>query len=140
MRPLRSILLLLACLATTCLAGLANRRQYNYGFDVHSPFERRHDVKHPIVTGLPRENGTIPLRREIRDLEKDPDIWNLFILALSWMQYTDQNKWSSWYQIAGMPMPRKTCFPSFFTNQWQGFMELQARHGEASRQQLGTRI
>ena len=106
MTPLRP-LLFFAFLATACLASFPVRRQYNYGFDVHDPFQKRKHVKHPIVTGLPRLNGSLPLRREIRDLEKDDDIWNLFILALSWMQYTDQSKWSSWYQIAGTP-ERKT--------------------------------
>ena len=108
MTPLRPLLLLSAFLAAACLASPPGRRQYNYGFDVHDPFQRREDDKHPIVADLPRVNGSLPLRREIRDLEKDDDIWNLFILALSWMQYTDQSKWSSWYQIAGTPARTQT--------------------------------
>jgi tyrosinase len=46
-------------------------------------------------------DGQPQLRQEIRDLQKDDDLWNLYILALSWMQYTPQDSPFSWYQIAG---------------------------------------
>jgi tyrosinase len=40
-------------------------------------------------------------RQEIRDLEKDADMWNMYLLALSRFQAMDQREKISYYQIAG---------------------------------------
>ena len=57
----------------------------------------------PILTsGIDRSNGPVPLRREIRSLQKDfPDHWNLYILGLEDFQAVDENDPLSYYQIAG---------------------------------------
>ncbi|RYP23081.1 hypothetical protein DL765_001336 [Monosporascus sp. GIB2] len=102
MLPLRLVIFLSAWLVPTRPASLSGRRQYDYGSDVHTRFQKRQGYRPPIVTGLPSVDGHLPARREIRELEKDEDLWNLFLLALSWMQYTDQDVWSSWYKIAGI--------------------------------------
>ena len=45
-------------------------------------------------------------RLEIRDLEKQPEMWNLFIQAMEKFQSMDQKEKKSWFQIAGMwPKP-----------------------------------
>lgn len=46
--------------------------------------------------------GAVPLRREIRSLQKDfPDQWNLYLLGLKDFQDVDENEDLSYYQIAG---------------------------------------
>ena len=35
-------------------------------------------------------------------MEKDTDLWTLYILGLNMMQYTDQSELLSYYQIAGL--------------------------------------
>ncbi|SZF02864.1 unnamed protein product [Blumeria hordei] len=47
-------------------------------------------------------NGTLPLRLEIRELMKNPEMWTLYILGLDRMQNMDQNELLSWYQIGGI--------------------------------------
>ncbi|CAK7220176.1 hypothetical protein SBRCBS47491_004101 [Sporothrix bragantina] len=44
----------------------------------------------------------MPPRQEIRQMEKDTDLWTLYILGLNMMQYTDQSELLSYYQIAGI--------------------------------------
>jgi len=44
-------------------------------------------------------------RLEIRDLEKQPEMWNLFIQAMEKFQSMDQKEKKSWFQIAGMCRP-----------------------------------
>lgn len=45
--------------------------------------------------------GGIHPRLEIRQLEQNPTMWNLFLLALRDFQAIDQNDIGSYYQIAG---------------------------------------
>ena len=48
----------------------------------------------------------VPIRREIRDLEKNhPDQWNLYLLALADFQATPEDEQLSYYQIAGACLP-----------------------------------
>ncbi|CAK7214717.1 hypothetical protein SCUCBS95973_002228 [Sporothrix curviconia] len=85
---------------------------YDYGFDVHAHLSRRTHGRFGagagaelpfVVTGLGgHRNGTIPPRQEIRQMEKDTDLWTLYILGLNMMQYTDQSELLSYYQIAGI--------------------------------------
>jgi tyrosinase len=51
------------------------------------------------VTGFFGEG--IQPRLEIRDLQQNPDQWNLYILGLQRMQSMDQNDFLSWFQVAG---------------------------------------
>ncbi|KAF7890194.1 hypothetical protein EAF00_008509 [Botryotinia globosa] len=60
------------------------------------------------ITGPPRPSpapadGSVPLRREIRDLQRNfPDQWTLYILGLQSFQQLDQKSDLSWYGIAGI--------------------------------------
>ena len=58
------------------------------------------------ITGLGNgrsDNGSVPYRLEIRDLEQNADQWNLYLLALYMMQQsTSQTDELSYYQIAGI--------------------------------------
>lgn len=76
---------------------------YNYGFDITKSLKEKRQSNDFIVTkGMPvSQNGSVPVRREIRDLQQDPDRWVLYILALDMMQYTDQSDESSWFSITG---------------------------------------
>ncbi|KAI1768268.1 Di-copper centre-containing protein [Hypoxylon sp. FL1150] len=91
-----------ALFISTVLADVIHPGRYDYGFNVDLRLQKREPLQSPIVTGLPRVNGSSPLRRDIRDLAKDEDGWTLYILALNWMQYTDQDSPFSWYQITGI--------------------------------------
>ncbi|KAF3061355.1 Tyrosinase [Daldinia childiae] len=94
------------CLAFTLLFSIviANVQpgQYDYGFTADLRLRKRAPSQSSIVTGPPRFNGETQLRQDIRDLQNDEDKWNLYLLALSWMQFTDQESQFSWYQITGI--------------------------------------
>ncbi|KAG0650918.1 Monophenol monooxygenase [Hyphodiscus hymeniophilus] len=80
------------------------RRSYDYGADTSSILKRQIPGIYP-VTGIPTgqgPGGSVPLRQEIRTLEQDPTTWTLYILALDFMQYTNQSELLSWYQVAGI--------------------------------------
>ena len=51
------------------------------------------------ITGA--KDGVFP-RLEVRELAKNADMWNLFLLALTDFQAIDQNQIDSYYQIGGM--------------------------------------
>ncbi|KAI1828051.1 Di-copper centre-containing protein [Xylaria intraflava] len=85
------------------LVGAHVFRGYDYGFNTSSRRVYKRDfAQSSIVGSLPLVDGRPQQRREIRDIQKDDDQWNLFILASSWMQYTPQDSPFSWYQIAGI--------------------------------------
>lgn len=55
------------------------------------------------VPTTPAANGAVPLRREVRDLQKNfPDQWNLFLLGLVNFQQVDADDLLSYYQLAGI--------------------------------------
>ncbi|TEY36383.1 hypothetical protein BOTCAL_0554g00040 [Botryotinia calthae] len=60
------------------------------------------------ITGPPKPSpapadGSVPLRREIRDLQHNfPDQWTLYILGLQAFQQLDEKSDLSWYGIAGI--------------------------------------
>lgn len=109
--PFSYIFLVVALFFSIVPADVTPPGRYDYGFSVDLRLRKREPSQSPIVTGLPRVNGTSPIRPDIRDLEKDEDGWNLFILALNWMQFTDQDSPFSWYQITGTPARDKTVYP-----------------------------
>jgi hypothetical protein len=74
--------------------------QYDYGFDHRSTTVKRQSSSLPL-TGVHNPDGTMGLRREVGDLETDTTTWNLYMLGLDMMQYTDQSQMESWYQIMG---------------------------------------
>lgn len=84
---------------------------YDFGFDIHGLVARETVTKRQSgnivsVGQLPRrKDGSLPVRQELRHLQRNQYAWDLFILALSAMQKTDQNNALSWYQIAGVSAP-----------------------------------
>jgi len=74
----------------------APTNEYGYGAKHY-----RRDGDFFAVTG-PKANGSVPLRKEIRELQKDTTMWTLYILALDMLQYTNQSDMLSWYQIGGI--------------------------------------
>ncbi|OIW34914.1 Di-copper centre-containing protein [Coniochaeta ligniaria NRRL 30616] len=87
---------------TLASAVLAQRYPgYNFGPDVHRRVKRQ--ISGPfVVRSLARDDGDLPLRQEIRNLEQNRDQWTLYLLGLSMMQYTNQSDPLSWYQITGI--------------------------------------
>jgi len=78
--------------------------RYDYGVDVNM-LVRRQDSSGPLaLTGAPAtgNNGSMPVRREVRDLQSDSVMWTLYILGLDMMQAINQSDETSWYQIMGM--------------------------------------
>jgi tyrosinase len=77
---------------------------YNYGIDKDTILKRQVSSFY-ADTGIYAGNGpdsSVPLRQEIRQLQKDNLTWTLYILGLDMLQYTDQTEMLSWYQIAGI--------------------------------------
>ncbi|KXH25142.1 hypothetical protein CSIM01_11403 [Colletotrichum simmondsii] len=94
------MLLSLVFLATAA-AAIPSPPAYDYGFEAATVVKRQ--TQDPIiVTKLPSINGTIPNRPDIRELKENPFKWNLFLLASSMFQFTNQSEQLSWYQIAGI--------------------------------------
>ncbi|KAI9775145.1 MAG: hypothetical protein M1839_001396 [Geoglossum umbratile] len=48
------------------------------------------------------QNGSVPLRLEIRELQRNPDLLNLYILGLDRLQSVDQKQLLSYYQLSGI--------------------------------------
>lgn len=105
------MLLSLVFLATVA-AAIPSPPAYDYGFKAAKVVKRQ--TQDPIiVTKLPSINGTIPNRPDIRELKDNPFKWNLFLLASSMFQFTNQSEQLSWYQIAGKsewPLSRRLAF------------------------------
>ncbi|KAI0136498.1 hypothetical protein BJ170DRAFT_677371 [Xylariales sp. AK1849] len=91
---------LLLLLSTSLVVSHSGQR-YDYGKNVDYVFQKREVNQSAIVGSLPF-NGSMPLRPEVRELEKNHEMWSLYILALSWMQWMDQTEPSSWYGITGI--------------------------------------
>ncbi|KAL2885386.1 Tyrosinase [Ceratocystis lukuohia] len=76
---------------------------YNYGFDPYHKIQKRATDGPIFVEGIPvPDNVEPPVRPEIRQLRNDKYGWNLYLLALSMLQYTDQDDPLSYYQLAGI--------------------------------------
>ncbi|KAH6659945.1 common central domain of tyrosinase-domain-containing protein [Truncatella angustata] len=78
---------------------------YNHKADIKFVFHKRdidqNKTRDALVEPIPY-NGSIPLRLEFREFQKDYEAWNLYLLALSWMQWANQSDPASWYAIAGI--------------------------------------
>ena len=61
------------------------------------------DSSYFSVVGV-QGTGVYP-RQELRELEKDAELWNIFIQAFSRFQAMDQSQKTSFYQVAGMQSP-----------------------------------
>ncbi|KAI9808406.1 MAG: hypothetical protein M1826_004170 [Phylliscum demangeonii] len=53
------------------------------------------------IVGIGASNAP-RVRRELRDLQQDTDLWNLYLIGLNRLQATPQNQLLSWYQISGI--------------------------------------
>jgi len=96
---------LLLAVITVATAALSQQYTgYDFGPDAHRLLKRQ--TSGPwVLKSLADTDGDLPLRQEIRTLEKDSDQWTLYLLGLSKMQYTNQSDPLSWYQITGVPLP-----------------------------------
>ncbi|EGO53798.1 hypothetical protein NEUTE1DRAFT_93419 [Neurospora tetrasperma FGSC 2508] len=82
---------------------LAQYGAYDYGFDAAKLIKRQLASQEPVPVVTGAEGGeTIRPRQEIRQLEQDKELWTLYILGLSLMQFTDQSSPVSWYGITGI--------------------------------------
>ena len=108
MTPTRIIKTTLLLSLVFCLVSVAisHPGAYDYGFDTSQVIKRQiaTDQSPYVITGLPTK-GTLPFRKEVRDLQQDEDQRALYILGLSPMQYEIQTGELSFYQIAGMEYP-----------------------------------
>lgn len=106
-RLLFLVALLISTLAPAVLA--SEPAPYDYGFDVHEQLSRRslksYSPSTPfVVSGIASSssNPQVYPRQEVRQMEKNTDLWTLYMLGLSMMQYTPQSQLLSYYQIAGI--------------------------------------
>jgi hypothetical protein len=76
---------------------------YLYGIATGQLVPRQTLGSYYAVTGAV---GGVHPRLEIRELQRNPIMWNLFLLALTTFQDTDQNQIDSYYQIAGKSSPQ----------------------------------
>lgn len=88
----------LVCFAHTLV--VAQYPAYDYGFDTRKRVKRQLGRRSALVV-QDKSGGQIHVRQEIRQLEQDHDLWTLYILGLSMMQFTDQSSPTSYYGIAG---------------------------------------
>ncbi|KAJ4297234.1 hypothetical protein N0V88_004152 [Collariella sp. IMI 366227] len=91
-----SLLIPLLSLAPSLILSLY--QGYDYGFDAQGHVKRQLASNRASLV----DRKDIHMRLEIRQLEKDQDLWTLYLLALSMMQYTDQSSPISYYSLAGI--------------------------------------
>lgn len=101
------LILLIICLCLAEGSSVARphstNARYNYGID-RSLIAKRQSINGIVVTGILNGNslnGSLPVRLEIRNLEKDQDVWTLYMLGLDLLQSIPQDEKLSWYQLAG---------------------------------------
>lgn len=102
MARFRSPIALLSLALLAAHSVLAQYGAYDYGFDAAKLIKRQLASQEPVPVVRGAEGGqTIRLRQEVRQLEQDKELWTLYILGLSLMQFTDQSSPVSWYGITG---------------------------------------
>lgn len=95
---------LLALVAALLPQSAVAHTSYDYGIDRNTILKRQASNFYAI-TGIHAgsgQEGSAPIRHEIRKLEQDNTTWALYILGLDMLQYTNQTEMLSWYQIAGI--------------------------------------
>ncbi|GAB1310494.1 tyrosinase [Madurella fahalii] len=92
-----SLVISLSCLAQNLVLGQLTG--YNYGPEANLRIRRQLSEPPREVV---REKNDVRVRQEIRELEQDRDVWTLYILGLSMMQFTDMSTETSWFGIAGI--------------------------------------
>lgn len=83
------------------LAAFGQFISYDYGFDAGKRMAKRQSQQ-PFVVSGPDNRGIVIPRREVRDIEQDKDLWNLYMLGLDFIQKrVDQDDPLSWYGLTG---------------------------------------
>ncbi|KAL2172055.1 hypothetical protein VTG60DRAFT_425 [Thermothelomyces hinnuleus] len=101
-----TLLFPIVCLVSALVS--AQYSGYDYGFDVKKRVKRQLGQRSAMVV-QDKTGSEIQVRQEIRQLEQDHDLWTLYILGLSMLQYTDQESLVSYYGLAGIRgMPHQT--------------------------------
>lgn len=100
----------LLCLAQSLVVGQLTG--YNYGPEANLRIRRQLTQPPREVVG---EKNDIRVRQEIRELEQDRDVWTLYILSLSMMQFTDMSTETSWFGISGLCRMSCQRVPLFLT-------------------------
>ena len=98
------LLLLLSWMYLLALVHSLPFSSYDYGGIDRSTTTKRQSPSPFVVTGVHTgsgPNGSVPLRLEVREMERDSTTWTLYILGLDMLQYTNQTEMLSWYQITG---------------------------------------
>ena len=67
-----------------------------------SPLEKRDAYQITGVQSGRGNDGAPPFRLEIRELEKNADQWNLYLIGLRRMMDMNNREKTSYYQLAGM--------------------------------------
>lgn len=67
-----------------------------------NPLVKRDSYQITGVTSGRGSNGSVPFRLEIRELEKNADQWNLYLIGVRRLMDMDQSEKLSWYQLMGM--------------------------------------
>ncbi|KAJ4338876.1 hypothetical protein N0V87_003561 [Didymella glomerata] len=88
------------CSSTQSKIVRAHRRRHVVA-DIH-PHIRRQDDIYPVL-GIPGQgvNTTVP-RLEIRELQRNPDLFNVYLLGLQRWQNASQDDKFSYFQVAGI--------------------------------------
>jgi tyrosinase len=79
--------------------------------------QRRQNAAPIAVTGLAGQS--IQPRLEIRELQQNADMWNVYLLGLTRLQQVDQNDFLSHFQLAGswlltfIPVDLRFAYESF---------------------------
>lgn len=63
----------------------------------------------PVPYVMRRANSNPLPRLEIRELQKDHDVWMLYILGLEQLQFINQSVETSWYGLTGVSTPSPGC-------------------------------
>lgn len=94
-------------------------------FNVNNAFSAVVAGQTIAITGV--QNGAVSPRLEIRQLQQNPEMFNIYILALAALQQIDSTNELSWYQISGIHgMPFQSwdgvqqC-PTCATDGWGGY-------------------
>ncbi|TVY93845.1 Tyrosinase [Lachnellula willkommii] len=98
---------LLAILGASCIQSTYADDHGSYNYDsvrnlARNPIVPRQSTQNFYPVTGPASNGTVVLRQEIRELQKNQTLWTLYVLALDILQYTNQTDMLSWYQIGGI--------------------------------------
>lgn len=99
-QQMRLALLILQCAAIAIASPLLRHEVNNAATGPSGADLQRRQSETVIVTGI-KTFGIQP-RLEIRQLQKNADQWNIFLLGMKRFQETDQSDMNSYYQIAGI--------------------------------------